>query len=275
MEALEQLISEMPSREFEPEVPASATEEFWEEGFTRIDRITTDEEIEWLRRLYDVMMRGEVSDTALVRDVMVRLDEQRDDRERVSQIIKPELTVPALLDTLFWRNSRKVAAAILDAEPDSLEGWGHMVRKAPHDDEVLAWHQDEGFWDPHFDYRALGVWLALDPATEKSGCMSFLPGSHKNGVHHHELGAGDPAVTYLEIPDVDEGEARLQPVPVGAASIHHCRTMHKSGPNVSDHVRRAYINEWQAPPVARAHPHDRPWWFAREEARRDMTAKSA
>jgi hypothetical protein len=272
METLDQLIRDMPTREFEPELPASTIEQFWEEGFTRIERITTDEEIEWLRRLYDVMMRGEVEDTVLIRDVMVRLDEPRGDR--VSQIIKPELTVPALKNTLFWRNGRKLAAAILDAEADTLEGWGHMVRKAPHDDEVLAWHQDEGFWDPQYDYRALAVWLALDPATEESGCMTFRPRSHKQGVQHHALGAGDPAVTYLEITNVDESDAQLQPVPVGSVSIHHCRTMHKSGPNKSDHVRRAYVNEWQLPPVRRETAYDRPWWFAREAARRELETQS-
>lgn len=273
MNAIELLLEEMPRWDFEPELPAGAIEEFWEQGFTRIDRITTDEEIEWLCKLYDVMMTGEIENTFLIRDVMVDVEQPR--ANRVSQIITPELAIPALKETLFWRNSRKIAAEILEAKPDELNGWGHMVRKAPHDDEVLAWHQDEGFWDPHFDYRALAVWMALDPATEESGCMSFLPGSHKNGIRDHALGAGDPATSYLEIHDVDESTAQLQPVPVGAASIHHCRTMHKSGPNVSDHVRRAYINEWQDAPVAREHPHDHPWWFAREEARKNRAKESA
>ena len=42
------------------------------------------------------------------------------------------------------------------------------------------------------------------------------------------------------------------PVPVGGVSFHHCRTMHWSGPNTSGHVRRAYVNAWQTPPVRRA-----------------------
>ena len=41
--------------------------------------------------------------------------------------------------------------------------------------------------------------------------------------------------------------------------LHHCRMLHKSGPNVSAHVRRAYANEWQTAPVKRAVPYARPW----------------
>ena len=49
----------------------------------------------------------------------------------------------------------------------------------------------------------------------------------------------------------------------GGASFHHCRTIHGSGPNRSDHVRRAYINEWQAVPVQRETPKDHPWFWPR------------
>ena len=31
--------------------------------------------------------------------------------------------------------------------------------------DSLPWHQDEAYWDTAFAYRALGVWVPLDPAT--------------------------------------------------------------------------------------------------------------
>jgi hypothetical protein len=66
--------------------------------------------------------------------------------------------------------------------------------------------------------------------------------------------------------DVDLSLAVPRPVPIAGASFHHCRTLHWSAPNRSDHVRRAYINEWQMTPVKREVPYDRPWFHKRQAA---------
>jgi hypothetical protein len=56
------------------------------------------------------------------------------------------------------------------------------------------------------------------------------------------------------------------PTPAGGAVMHHRRTLHMSGPNVSANVRRAYANEWQVLPVRRAAPYERPWHTEGQEA---------
>lgn len=260
---IDELVTRMPTKRYAPRLPRHARDEFDENGFFTLPRITTDEEIDWLREVYDVLFAGE-GGAYVLRDVNVRVDQQRGDR--VSQIIRPEDVLPALKTTQFWRNSRRLAAQLLGLEPRALDGWGHMVRKAPHDTEEVPWHQDEAYWDPSFDYLGLGVWMPLDPATVESGCMSMIPGSHKGGIRTHEHTNGDPAVTVIVCKDVDRAEAVPRPVEIGGASFHHCRTMHWSGPNGSDHVRRAYVNEWQKVPVPLAEPYDRPWYWPRQEA---------
>ena len=257
-----ELMARRPEKTFEAVLGKEAKAEFEERGFTRVDRITSDEEIAWLQAVYDVLFGGEAG-AYVVRDVMTRIDAQRGDR--VGQIIRPEEYIPQLRETQFWRNSRRLASELLGLDEASLEGWGHMVRKSPRDTEALPYHQDEAFWDPTLDYRALGVWMPLDPATVETGCMSMVPGSHKRGIQPHQLGQGDPAVTYIELVD-KPAEPVPHPIPVGGASFHHCRTIHGSGPNVSDRPRRAYINEWQAAPVKRAEPKDHPWYWPRFEA---------
>jgi ectoine hydroxylase-related dioxygenase (phytanoyl-CoA dioxygenase family) len=261
---VQELMARRPDVAFEAELPAAAKTEFWERGFTKVDKITSDEEVAWLREVYDAMFGGEAG-AFVVRDVMTRIDEQRG--VRVSQIIRPETYLPELQKTRFWRNSRRLAAELLGLSESEMDGWGHMVRKAPRDDETLPYHQDEAFWDPWFDYKSLGVWMPLDPATVESGCMKMVPGSHKGGIREHKLGKGDPAVTYIEVtPQPTEAELVARPIPIGGASFHHCRTIHGSGPNASDHIRRAYINEWQAVPVRRETPKDHPWFWPRHEA---------
>ena len=196
------LMARRPTKPFRAELSKATKEEFAERGFTKVNRITSDEEIEWLREVYDVLFEGAVG-AYVVRDVMTRIDRQRGDR--VGQIIRPEQYLPQLKETEFWKNSRRLAAELLGLDEAEMDGWGHMVRKAPNDDEALPYHQDEAFWDPHFDYRSLGVWMPLDPATVESGCMSLCPGSHLEGIREHKLGQGDPAVTYIEMIDPAAG----------------------------------------------------------------------
>jgi ectoine hydroxylase-related dioxygenase (phytanoyl-CoA dioxygenase family) len=260
---VQELMARLPSRRFDAELTDDIRHEFVERGFTKVDQITSDEEVLWLRDVYDALFGGEAG-AYVVRDVMTRIDEQRG--ERVSQIIRPENYLPQLKETQFWKNSRRLAAELLSLQESEMEGWGHMVRKAPRDDESLPYHQDEAFWDPTFDYKSLGVWMPLDPATVESGCMSLAPGTHKEGVVPHRLGKGDPAVTYIEAVSPPLDRFVPHPIPVGGASFHHCRTIHGSGPNVSERPRRAYINEWQAAPVKRATPKDHPWFWPRAEA---------
>ncbi len=260
---VQDLMARRPDVAFEAVLTDEARAEYAERGFTKIDQITSDEEVEWLQAVYDALFGGEAG-AYVVRDVMTRIDSQRGDR--IGQIIRPENYLPELKETQFWKNSRRLAAQLLELPEGELNGWGHMVRKAPRDTEALPLHQDEGFWDPNFDYKALGVWMPLDPATVESGCMSLVPGSHREGIKPHQLGQGDPAVTYIELVHQPHDRAVPHPIPIGGASFHHCRTIHGSGPNASNHVRRAYINEWQAEPVKRATPKDHPWFWPRHEA---------
>ena len=267
------LMARRPSRVFDATLDDTRVTEFWDRGFTLIERITTDEEVEWLRDVYDLLFSGNLKllPGALVKDVMTRMDNQRGDR--IGQILRPEYFIPELKQTQFYKNSEAIAKQILGRDAH-LDVWGHMVRKAPNNPDVVPWHQDEGYWDPGFDYQSFGCWMPLDPATIESGCMSFIPGSHKGPVRRHGYMDGDPRVTTLVLDeDLDLSQAVPQPVPIGGASIHHNRTLHGSGPNTTDRVRRAYVNEWQIVPVKREVPYERDWYWGRQKAMREHNNK--
>jgi hypothetical protein len=272
-EEFDALMARRPTRVFDATLADASVTEFWDRGFTLIERITTDEEVEWLRDVYDLLFSGNLKllPGALVKDVMTRMDNQRGDR--IGQILRPEYFIPELKQTQFYKNSEAIAKQILGRDAH-LDVWGHMVRKAPNNPDVVPWHQDEGYWDPSFDYQSFGCWMPLDPATIESGCMSFIPGSHKGPVRRHGYMDGDPRVTTLVLDeDIDLSQAVPQPVPIGGASIHHNRTLHGSGPNTTDRVRRAYVNEWQIVPVKRAVPYERDWYWGRQKAMREHNNK--
>jgi ectoine hydroxylase-related dioxygenase (phytanoyl-CoA dioxygenase family) len=148
-----------------------------------------------------------------------------------------------------------------------------MIRKPARVGGALPWHQDEAYWDPSFDYRALACWMPLDPATVESGCMSFIPGSHRGDLAmHHRFGA-DYSDHVVHVEGVDSSKAVAAPVPAGGAVFHHCRTLHSSAPNRSSHPRRAYSHEWQREPVKRATPAPRPWFDEVRKAQQERTAR--
>jgi hypothetical protein len=255
---LDDLIATKPVAEFEVSVSESAISEYRERGFTSIPRITTEEEVEWFRAVHDALFaEGQHMRAGFISDVINPIDRPRAAAQ--SQFIMPEARFGVLRHTAFWRNGRALAAQLLGVAPEHLEGWGHMIRKPPHGSDHVHWHQDEGYWDTAFDYTAVACWMPLDAATAESGCMRFVPGSHLGDVRRHHFLNEDPTGTSLVVDDVEEKRAVLAPIPVGGASFHHCRTLHASGPNMTDHVRRAHICEWQLPPVRRARPADRPW----------------
>jgi ectoine hydroxylase-related dioxygenase (phytanoyl-CoA dioxygenase family) len=233
--------------------------QFHRDGFTSVERITTDEELEWMRPIYDHLFavkgsfRGGYFDLARPYEA--------DGEDLVPQVLNPEVRFPQLNQTNAVRNARSIAAQLLERDAAELNTWSHLILKPPHVGGPLPWHQDEAYWDPGFAYRALGCWVPLDPATVESGCMHFMPGSHVGAVRPHRHIDDDPNVHGLWT-EMDDDTARVAvPLAPGGATFHHCRTLHMTPPNVSGHVRRAWATEVQVEPQALPpgeHP-DYPW----------------
>lgn len=241
-------------------------DEFRQNGYTSVERITTDVELEWLRIVYDRLFDAKQGGgPGGYFDLARPYDSEGDDL--LPQALFPERAVPELLRTEYLRNARAVAAALLDAARDDLEVWGHMINKPPRTGHETPWHQDEAYWEPAQRFHAVGVWMPLDDCDTSNGCMTFVPGSHHSDVLEHRHIAGDPNVHGLEFAvDVDVSSAVAVPLAAGGATFHHPRTYHYTGPNRSDRRRRAYANELQTPPVAADEAAERPWITETREA---------
>jgi len=255
---LDALAARRPEVELAPPIEALDLAGFAAHGFTSVPRITSDAELGWLGEVYDLLFRERIAAVPGGYFDLARPYES-EGPDLLPQILMPEARVPALRETAFWRNTRALAARLLGAEPEALHGWAHMILKPAGVGAPLPWHQDEAYWDPRFDYVALGSWMPLDPATPESGCLRFIPGSQRGPVREHHHVGENPEVHALETRDVDAARAVEVPLAPGGASFHHCRTLHGSGPNRSARVRRAFAIEWQLAPVRRAAPEPRPW----------------
>ena len=98
-------------------------------------------------------------------------------------------------------------------------------------------HQDNAYFC-QAPPDVLTVWIALDAATVANGPIIYLVGSHTHGVlPHRPSGVAGNSMGLLKMPphpDADEFRGMLEP---GDALIHHCQTIHWSGPNQTDKPR--------------------------------------
>lgn len=123
------------------------------------------------------------------------------------------------------------------------------IIKEPGSDAFVSWHQDLTYWGLADDDAQVSMWLALEPATAESGCMSMVPGSHRGGRVVHVEQPSDANVLLLgqQIVGVDPATARHYPLAAGQASFHHGWTVHESGPNRARHRRVGLNVQYLAP----------------------------
>jgi ectoine hydroxylase-related dioxygenase (phytanoyl-CoA dioxygenase family) len=253
----------LPSEDLVVDITDEQVAEFREQGFTHVERLTTDAEVDWLRERFAEVFQPEHENVLggyFDASRPLGSTEATSGPPVLPQSIRPELKWPELLETVAHRNAVRIAARLLDVEVGAVESWTHMIDKPPRTGHDTPWHQDEAFWELELGYHACAVWLALDDVDIDNGCMQFLPGSHRRGIVPHRHLYDDPRVSALVIDDDTDFSAAV-PVPLraGGATFHTQTTMHHTGPNRTDRRRRAYAIEVQLPPWPIAEPKVHPW----------------
>jgi ectoine hydroxylase-related dioxygenase (phytanoyl-CoA dioxygenase family) len=102
----------------------------------------------------------------------------------------------------------------------------------------VSWHQDLTYWGLEGE-EEVSAWIALSPATTKSGCMRFVAGSQNQTIAHRDTHDPDNLLTrgqemVVEVAEDDAVEIELRP---GQMSLHHGKVFHASHPNISDDRR--------------------------------------
>ena len=241
------------------------------EGYLVLDAITTAEEVEWLRGIYDRLFEARAG-----RETGDQFDLGGTDEEgrpaALPQILNPSKYAPELQQGLFRANALAVARQLLG--PEARSGGEHAIFKPARTGAETPWHQDEAYWNPELDYESLSIWIPLQEATLENGCMQFVPGSHKQQVLAHHTINYDPRIHGLEVDSADTSRAVACPIPAGGATIHHNRILHYAGPNTSAIPRRAYILMFGLPPAKRSESRDFYWNSQKETARQQRAAQA-
>ncbi len=166
------------------------------------------------------------------------------------------------------RHPKMVAAAQAVLGPDVLLwGSGHFIKEA-NTTSYVSWHQDLTYWGLDKPDEVT-LWVALSPATRESGCMRFVPASHKiDIVPHADTFAADNLLTRGQelAVDVDESEAVDVVLRPGQASVHHGHLFHASGPNRTGDRRIGAAIRYIAPTMqAKSGPETRVQLIAGED----------
>ena len=130
--------------------------------------------------------------------------------------------------------------------PNARLYWDQAVYKKPGNPEEFPWHQDNGYTyvEPQ---QYLTCWVALNDATEENGCPWVVPGLHRNGTLVHET----TPLGYQCLRNPQGAVA--MPARKGDIVVFSSLTPHRTGPNLSQGVRQAYILQY-APEGALAFP---------------------
>jgi hypothetical protein len=111
----------------------------------------------------------------------------------------------------------------------------------------IALHQDYSYTGYLDRASGLAAGLALTDATRDSGCLHVVDGSHAwglvGGLHLFASGLEsdlDARLTHAQRERVAGATIPLE-VHAGDVTIHHCLTLHGSGPNSSDRPRKTVI----------------------------------
>ncbi len=257
-----------------PTITISADEVafYHREGYLAVARsLSTPDELVMVRGIYDRLFtemagweQGSAFDLAGTDD---------DSEASLPQILGPSKWAPELKETLYYANAYAIAKQLLG--PECQMGGDHAILKPAFKGSPAPWHQDEAYWNPDIEYHSLSVWVPLQDAPVESGCLHFVPGTHRMEVLSHHTIGHDPRIHALEIDPSDRYDlstAVACPLRAGGATLHYSRTMHYAGPNLTDRPRRAYIIGFGIPPTRRAEPRDFYWNAGKQTARQKRAA---
>lgn len=222
---------------------------FERDGFAPLGRLLDDAAV---RELRDVVERSchtpEGTPRPGVRDLSSLLDGPGE--AKVWQRVNVHHSEPSLAELARRGDVLDVVEAVLGLDLQLLRD--QCFYKPPRCGGEVFLHQDNRYW--HLEPpAAVTVFVALDDCTVATGCVHFIPGSHRWGrVPHRRALEGRSVLLEAE---ADKALGVPLELPAGHASIHHCETLHWSPPNASPSPRRAHTIQYvRAGVAARGEP---------------------
>lgn len=192
---------------------------------------------------------------------------------RLPQLAWPSRYAPELAAAPLRRAAEAIGKGLLG--PDAELVWEFAIMKPAHVGAPTPWHQDEASFTLGTPYRtAVSIWIPLQDTDATNGCMLYVPGSHRSPLLPHESVDGAGRAHALRAVGVDPSRGVPVPLRAGDAVLHHSRTLHAAGPNLSDAPRRALTLEFAVKSKADMMRRDFAWNQGKRTAHAERAARA-
>lgn len=130
-----------------------------------------------------------------------------------------------------------------------------LIAKPPFTNVPCHWHQDDAYYVRQSQSETrMSVWVPLQDAHERNGCLWIVPESPKWGLQEHknkDYGQCRLAMDDEAIREILDRQAIAVPVQAGSAVLFSALLWHGSKGNQTETVRRAFITSYQEATVPR------------------------
>jgi phytanoyl-CoA hydroxylase len=221
----------------------SQQEQFMDQGFLRLGKLLSSEDLKALQDRIDAIMMGEIPYAKM----QFQLDGKTNEYgkmepntpcnkgaslayRRITGLEQDPLFLTYMQHPVFKSITRRYIG-------DHVSVFRAMFMNKPaHQGTVLPWHQDIGEGWGLDQNPIVTVWTALDDAVPENGCMQVVPGSNNLGILNPNHYVSEPdQQKYASVDKVIDLEAEA-----GEAILLHNWLMHRSVVNETGSPRRAF-----------------------------------
>ncbi len=229
----------------EPKVLTQAQREFYfENGYLLLEKAIPDQWVERLRAVTKEMV--ERSRAVTTSDAVWDLEDGHSaESPRLRRLSSPNDHHPT-----YWEYASRSVVADIVADlvgPDVKFHHSKLNFKWARGGEEVKWHQDIQFW-PHTNYSPLTVGTYIYDCGEDQGPLGVIAGSHDGSLYdqYDETGEWVGSLAKADSAKLDRSKEIYLSGPAGSLTLHNCRTIHGSKPNLSDQGRPLLLNVYSS-----------------------------
>lgn len=251
-----------------PIVTSDLIEQFRRDGFVVVPGLLTDAELEQYGAAVDraVRDRGRNDGRTLAEKSLYE--------QSFIQCINLWEDHPEVLPLTFHPKISQAAVELIGVP--CLRLWHDQALYKEAGGRYTEPHQDQPYW-PMDETDTLTAWIPFDGSTRETGCMGYVPGSHRAGVRKFvNIFTADEKVKILEHPAISGVAPVYVEVPRGSIAFHHGLMVHMAMPNKSNRTRRVHTMIYFRDGATRTKPYvhpsvDRPGIKVGEAIASDLT----
>ena len=218
-----------------PVITDEQQEQFRDEGYFILKHVVSKSQLKILREACDYLIGAMHAEMDRLGTDHIHISH----RHKRYHIAKQYERAPRLEEFVFSELMAEICRVTLGEK--AFLFYDQYVVKAAEQGMAFSWHQDSGYLGfPHTPY--VTCWTAVDDMTLANGTAYVMPFS-QIGIrtlvdHVDDEITGDKAGYFGEAPGVPAI------VPAGSVVVFSSLSFHRSGPNTTDQMRRAYVTQY-------------------------------